>query len=124
MKRILAAVNRTPLRILAVVCIAMAFIPPLVAYAGSTDYAVGTFGCCGYFPGPGFNTNYIYNQVWHSTNATWEVYYETTTPPYVAGDVQNNSNPTKWPNAIGYGKPWCHNVNDNTGVAWSCQYGT
>lgn len=123
MKRIRVAVTRMPFRLLALACVLMALIPPLVAYASSTTYATGTFGCCGYWDA-GYNSIYKFNQVWHSTLGTWEVYYQTTTPPYTEGDLENNSNPTKWPYSIAYGNPWCHDINDNTGVVWTCQYGS
>jgi hypothetical protein len=113
-------IARMPGRLLALVCLALALIPPSVAYAASITYAQSTNGSGGYWHS-GYNS-YLYNQVWHSGNAAWEVYYAQSNGS-VVGDVANYNNPTQWPYSISYADSWCHNINDNTGVVWTCQYG-
>lgn len=119
-KKAITLLNRVPLRILAVVCVVFALTPPLVAYATNYTYASSIDGWGGYWHS-GYNS-YTLNEVWHSTLATWEVYYAQSGGGIV-GDVQNNNNPTQWPYSISYADSWCHNVSDNTGVTWTCQYG-
>lgn len=107
-------------RVLALVCLILALLPPAVAYAASYTYATGVRGVYGDF-NAGWNS-YWYNQVWHARLYYWRVYYKTTDGRFV-GDVTNYDNPTQWPNSIGYGQPHCQNISDNSGVTWTCQYG-
>jgi hypothetical protein len=106
---------------LGLVCTVLALVPPAVAWGASYDYAHGTYGVGGQYPGPGFNS-YLYNQVWHATGYYWLVEYRLTNGDK-AGQVIDTNNPTKWPNSIGYANPYCVNDTDNSGVTWTCQYG-
>ena len=119
-KRLEAAILRAPIRMLLLACAAIVLIPPTVAWATNYNYASGTGGCCGTFPGPGWNS-YTLNEVWHSTGSEWEVYYDSSSGH--VGDVADYNNPTQWPHSIGYGWPYCHNINDYGPVSWTCQYG-
>lgn len=107
-------------RPLALVCLILALLPPTAAYAASYTYASGRNGVGGDFQA-GYNS-YLYNQVWHASNYWWKVYYQTTDGRQV-GVFESQSNPTRWPNPIGYGAPHCHNGSDVSGVVWTCQYG-
>jgi hypothetical protein len=107
-------------RALVLVCLVLALLPPAAAYAASYTYASGRNGVGGDYQG-GYNS-YLYNQVWHALDYWWKVYYQTTDGRQV-GVFESRSNPTKWPNPIGYGSPHCHNETDGSGVLWTCQYG-
>jgi hypothetical protein len=103
---------------LVVVCAVL----PLAALAGSQSYwsDSGNAGTGGY---AGYNNIYQYNQVWHQAGNTFDVYYVMGDGYTLTGDVRNNTNPTKWPYSVSYADPWCENINDWSGVTWTCQYG-
>lgn len=114
--------NRLTRRSFVLLCIVVAFAIPAAAFAGSNTYASGTNGIGGNYAGPGL-TSMLYNQVWHQSGWTWEVYYDYS--GQARGDVEDNMNPTKWPYSIsGYSEAHCHNINDTSGVTWTCQYGS
>lgn len=94
-------------------------LPPAVAFAGTQyNYAQGYNQPTLYWR-TGYDAH-DYNRVWHQYGPTWEVFYQTTDGG-IYGDVENSNNPTSWPNPIGYAEAWCHNINDSSGVLWTCQ---
>jgi hypothetical protein len=112
--------QRVPGRLVALVAFLLVVIPPAIAYAGTQiTYATGTAGVGGTFKVGNF-TGRDYNQVWHQSGKTWTVLYHLTDGSAVA-IVTDSSNPTRWPNHIGYADAWCNNVNDNSFVTWTCQ---
>lgn len=103
-------------------CSLFVVLPPTAAYAhlAQYDYASGRGGVGGTFPGSNAFNHRDYNQVWHEPGYFWQVYY-LDTDGFAYGYVRNSTNPTKWPNEIGYATPKCHNENDNSLALWTCQ---
>lgn len=114
------ATRRTRL-LLATVCVFLTLAPPSVALAASYTYASGINGQGGTYRYYYWNS-YLYNQVWHAQYYHWYVAY-VLSDGSKAGEVSNWNNPTKWPYSIGYAQPECTNLDDYSGVRWTCQYG-
>lgn len=89
------------------------------AHLPQFTYASGSGGVGGVYPGSDAYNHRDYNQVWHNDCCTWGVFY--VSGGIIYGWVRNTSNPTKWPNEIGYATMKCENVNDNSGTTWTCQ---
>ena len=89
-----------------------------VAHGDQNTYAQGYAGVGGVYQ-TGFNHRH-YNQVWHQVGRTWTVLYKLSDGRAV-GIRTDSSNPTKWPNEVGYARAVCNNVNDDSFVLWTCQ---
>lgn len=112
--------DRNSSRLWLLICLLFALLPPAIAYAGTQyTYYQGVGGAGSTFSTTGYAAR-DYNQVWHQAGRTWAVWYADTSGN-VYGYVRNTSNPTKWPNPIGYAKSKCQNVNDTGPVLWTCQ---
>lgn len=107
---------------LAVACLTLMVIPPSVAYAWSAlIYAQGYYGANGFYRTTGFAPR-NYDIAWHEAGTRWGVWYENSdgsdTPP---GGFYSTDNPTRIDTNVGYARSHCNNVNDNSGVQWTCQ---
>jgi len=83
------------------------------------NYAQGFNGAGGFYSTSGFAPR-DYNQVWHASGYYWQVFY-TDPGGTLSGLERSSNNPTRWPGSISYGKAWCYNESDNSGVQWTCQ---
>jgi hypothetical protein len=82
-------------------------------------YAQGYYGAGGTFHTTGFGPR-DFNRVYHQSGTTWWLFYCQTDGscdnPYVGSVnplVDNRDN--------GYAAAYCSNINDNSGVQWTCQ---
>jgi hypothetical protein len=94
-------------------------LPASSAVAGQDfQYATGVLGVGAYYWTSGFD-NRSYNRAWHQPGYTWSVWYADTNG-FTSCSVQSNTNPTRCETNGSYKQSWCHNVNDNSDVTWSC----
>lgn len=109
--------------VIALICVFLVVIPPGIAYAWSAlIYAQGnSFQGGGIFHTQGYAPR-NYDIAWHQPGYKWVVYYEDTSgdthPP---GGFYSTDNPTRIDTNVSYDSAWCQNVNDNSGVTWTCQ---
>jgi hypothetical protein len=111
-------------RLLALTIIFVAALVVAVGFASAHgpqgNYAQGQSGVGGSWCTCGWNHRH-YNRVWHQPGYAWVIHYEINTSPFYAGLVNNTSNPTSWPNEIGYAVAHAGNQNDNSEVLWTAQ---
>jgi hypothetical protein len=120
MRQLLARARRHPLRLTLLVCAILVLLPPAVAYAGTVfTYAQGTNGIGQTHSTAGYGPRDL-NRVYHADGYFWEVWY-CRTDGSCFDDVVSNINPTRSVGGASYAKAFCHNVNDNSGVLWTCQ---
>lgn len=112
-------------RLLVIVCVLVAALPPVVAYAS----VVTTYRQSVNEPGGQWHTStYDYrdfNRVYHQSGYTWGTSYCWYAPNNdCTYYYYSSANPTVDP----YGstspytaQAWCENLNDNSGVNWTCQ---
>jgi len=120
MRLTFAALRKRGGRLLVLACALAVLIPPVTAYAATQfTYASGAYGVGGVYHTTGYNPRQ-YNQVWHKSGKSWEVWYDTGNNAYCV--VYNSSNPTRCGNPISYdarAEAW--NLDDNSGVTWTAQ---
>jgi hypothetical protein len=105
--------------LLPLTCVLFVVLPPTIALAATQfTYAQGSFGSGGIFHTTGQDQR-NYNQCFHQKGKEWYVYYVHGTD--VNGFVDNTDNPTQWPEAIGYAYSYSKNINDDSGVTWTCE---
>jgi hypothetical protein len=95
-----------------------------VAYAGTVyQYSSGVYGAgtaawtSGYDPRD-------FNRVYHQAGNTWQVWYNLNGGSAYWGFTTSNVNPTQMGSSVPsghYAQAVCANVNDNSGVIWTCQ---
>jgi hypothetical protein len=99
---------------------AVAAIRPATASAAvQTTYAQGHTSPGSVFYTPGFGPR-LYNQVWHQLGYSWDACYTHTDGSW-GTCAYGNGNPTKDSNDDGYAKADCYDVDDNSGVQFTCQ---
>lgn len=86
----------------------------VVTYASDKGYAGFEFGTSGYGPR-------AWNRVYHQQGALWDLTYCPVSGSCSAWYVGHGENPTVDPRNNGYAQAWCYNINDDTGVTWTCQ---
>lgn len=120
MRRLRNWVRRRPTRLSFLVCAMLILLPPAVAYASTWfTYAQGYFGAGGVFHTTGYAPRDA-NRVYHAYGYYWDPYYCNTSGTCF-GDNTDYHNPTYSIGGASYAKSFCGNVNDNSGVQWTCQ---
>lgn len=107
-------------RLLVIVSLLLLLIPPSVAFASTiftyaqyVNYPDEIFSTTGY-------ASRDFNRVYHAVGYSWNPFYCNTSGSCFGGTV-GTSNPTYASGSAGYAKAYCHNINDNSGVLWTCQ---
>lgn len=112
-------------RLLLITCVLVAALPPAVAYAST----VTTYRQSVDEPGGQWHTSTYqvrdFNRVYHQSGYTWGTSYCFSSPiSDCLTYYYSSANPTVDP----YGstspytaQAWCENLNDNSGVNWTCQ---
>jgi hypothetical protein len=108
-------------RTVAAIALIIVALPSAAAgHLSQYTYASGSSQPYSVFPGSEAWNHRDYNQVWHQAGNTWGVFY-VTTDRIIHAWVRDTSNPTRWGGEIGYATPKCENVNDTSGVTFTCQ---
>jgi len=84
-----------------------------VTYAQGVNGVGGDWRTTGYAPRQ-------WNRVWRQPGPDWGLSYQYTNGQYCCFWI-DNINPTVSHYGISYGRAWCSNLEDNTGVLWTCQ---
>ena len=110
-------------RVLLLVCLGLVVLPPAIAYASVVQtyrQSVNQVGGQWHTFDPQFASR-DFNRVYHQAGRTWGLTY-----CYSNGSCLNyyfgTANPTvdPWGGEF-YAEAWCYNVNDGSGVNWTCQ---
>lgn len=86
----------------------------VVTYAHDRGYAGFIFSTAGYGPR-------AWNRVYHDQGTLWDLNYCPTSGSCTTWYVGQGENPTVDPRDYGYGQAECYNLNDVSGVYWTCQ---
>jgi hypothetical protein len=120
MRRARNSFLKWPLHLTLLACAILVLLPPAVAYAGVWfNYAQGTNGVGGTFATTGYAPRDA-NRTYHAYGYYWELYY-CRTDGSCFGDNIDYFNPTWALGGASYAKAFCRNLNDNSGVVWTCQ---
>jgi hypothetical protein len=120
MRRARNSFLKWPLHITLLACAILVLLPPAVAYAGTWfNYAQGTNGVGGTYATTGYAPRDA-DRVYHAAGFWWELWY-CHTDGTCFGDHQDYVNPAYANGGSSYAKAFCHNLNDNSGVLWTCQ---
>lgn len=112
--------SRLPRRWVLLVCACFVLLPPAGAYAYFVDtywqdvnQAGGVWGTAGYAPRE-------WNRVWHQVGRYWNPFYCPPANPCFGGST-TSSNPSYASGSASYAAAYCQNIDDNSGVTWTCQ---
>ncbi len=110
-------------RLLLAVALTLIILPPAAAYASTVQtyrQSANEVGGQWHTTSPVY-ANRDFNRVYHKSGTQWGLAYcdsVTGCCPYAFG----TANPWVDPRGGGvYQEAWCYNVNDNSGVNWTCQ---
>lgn len=112
---------------LVLACLLLLALPPAAAHAWSyiDHYKQGTnrvgevFGTWDGGEGPAYASR-SWNRTWHSQGYYWNLFYCPTSGTCFGGNT-DALNPTYASGGAVYAKSLCHNMDDNSGVTWTCE---
>lgn len=109
-----------------IACLLLLALPPLTAYAysyintykQSQNQVGGVFGTYNGGGGPEY-ANREWNRTYHQAGYYWNLFYCDLSTCF--GGNTDANNPTYASGGASGSKSLCHNMDDNSGVTWTCQ---
>lgn len=110
-------------RLATLICVLLLVVPPAVAnawsyidtYKQSVNQVGGVFGTTS----PAYASR-SWDRTYHQAGRYWNLFYCPTSGGCFGGNTDAN-NPTYASGGAVYAKSLCHNIDDNSGVTWTCQ---
>lgn len=112
-------------RLTVVICVLFVLVPPTIASGGTVfGYAqgfdtVGGVWCTTGFAGNCGGSPRDFNRVYHQQGTTWNPFYCWNGNCF--GGTSGQQNPIYANGSASYAAAYCHNMNDNSNVMWTCQ---
>ena|ERR1700712_4025172 len=106
---------------LALCSASVAYAATIFTYATGVNGTTGGVGGSGFYPNPGGYDFRNFNRVYHQAGTEWQLFYDASGGPLTIY-ADGTTNPLSSGGSGGSQfRPWCRNINDLSGVTWTCQ---